>query len=79
MMSPGTYTNAEAVTPNDSTKIRPTVGLYVGGAGNIVVVMAGEGGTTVTLSGVVAGSFLPLSVKQVKSTGTTATLIIALR
>lgn len=79
MTSPGTYTNVEAVTPSNSATIRPTAALYIGGAGTVAVVMAGEGNSTATFSGVAAGTILPISVKQVKSTGTTATLILALR
>jgi len=73
------YTNAAAVTTSDSATIRATGALYIGGAGNVTVVMAGEGNTTVTFSAVPVGTILPISVKQVKATGTTATLIIALR
>lgn len=65
-----------AVTASDSAKIKPTRGLYIGGAGNIKVDTAG--GSTVTLNGAAAGSILPVSVDRVYSTGTTATNIIAL-
>lgn len=78
MMSPGTYTNAAAVTPSDATILRGTVGLFIGGAGNLTVVMA-EDGATVAFNGLTAGTLLPIRVKQVKSTGTTATAIVALR
>lgn len=79
MMSPGAYTNAEAVTKHDTNTIRPTVGLYVGGTGDVKVKMAGEGRSIVTFSAVPVGAFLPIAVVQVFSTGTTATLILALR
>lgn len=68
--------DAAAVTPNDSTDIRPTRGLYVGGAGNIKVDMAL--GNVVTFTGVLAGSILPVQVVKVYSTDTTATNIVAL-
>lgn len=68
--------DAAAVTPNDSTDIRPTRGLYIGGAGNIKVDMAL--GSTVTFVGLLAGSFIPIQVKRVYSTDTTATDIVAL-
>jgi len=69
---------AAAVTPNDSTDltISPARALYIGGAGNISVDTAA--GDTVTFSGVTAGMILPVSVKRVRSTSTTATLIVAL-
>lgn len=50
--------------------------LYVGGLGNVNVVTIGN--DTVLFNAVPAGSFLPVQVKQVLSTGTTATLINAL-
>jgi len=50
--------------------------LYIGGAGNIkVTTVAGD---IVTFSGVLAGSFFPVNILKVFSTGTTATNIIAL-
>ena len=70
-------THAEAVTPSDSAELtNVTRALYVGGAGNVVVVM--HGGETVTFTGVPAGAILPIRVKQVKSTSTTATSIVGL-
>ncbi len=69
--------NAAAVSPSDSVDLTVmTRGLWVGGAGNIVVTM--RGGGDVTFSGIPAGTLLPISVSRVKSTLTTATLIIAL-
>lgn len=79
MSSPATYTSATAVTPSDSTTLLRGQGLWVGGAGNIAVVMAGDGRTAVTFTGVPAGVFLPIAVVQVKATGTTATNIVILR
>jgi len=69
--------NAAAVTPSDSTDLGVfSRALYVGGAGNISAIMLG--GQTVTFSGVPAGSLLPLRVKRVRSTDTTATNIVAI-
>ena len=69
--------NATAVTPSDSTDLAFTSrALYVGGAGNIVVTMAGGG--DVTFTAVPAGSILPIRVSRVKSTSTTATSIVNL-
>lgn len=69
--------NAAAVTPNDSADLtNVSRSLYVGGAGNVKVDMADVG--TVTFTGVVAGSILPIRVKRVYSTGTTATTILVL-
>jgi hypothetical protein len=69
--------HAAAITPNDGAELTyVTRAVYVGGAGNLAVVMyAGE---TVTFTGVPAGSLLPIRVKQVLSSSTTATTILAL-
>lgn len=71
------FTNAAAVTPSDTLDLADvTQALYVGGAGNVVVIM--QGGQTVTFSGVPAGTTLDIRVSRVKATSTTATLILAL-
>jgi hypothetical protein len=69
---------AASVTPDDDTNLTdsPTRGLYVGGAGNVEVIM--QRGDTVVFSGVPAGTILPVRVTRVKSTNTTATTILAL-
>lgn len=69
---------AQAVTPSDSTDLPKgtTKGLYLGGAGNVVVDMAD--GSTVTLTGLTAGVIHPLSVKRVHATSTTAINIVAI-
>ena len=50
--------------------------LYVGVAGDVKVTTAG--GDDVTFTGILAGSFIPVQVLKVFSTGTTATNIVAL-
>jgi hypothetical protein len=72
-----------AVTPTDNTRIETTRGVFVGGAGNLVVKFADVAdptvaGNTVTLTGVTAGSILPIQINCVMSTSTTATSIVAL-
>ena len=75
---------ASAVTPSDTTDIPVVTGgtsnngcvLYVGGSGNLKVDTIG--GDTITFTGVLGGSFFPVNVKRVYSTGTTATSIVAL-
>lgn len=64
------------LTPSDSTELAVTRGLYIGGAGDVKVDMAVQG--TVTFVGVLAGSLLPIQVKRVYATGTTATNIVSL-
>lgn len=66
-----------AVTPSDSTDLGSCRALYVGGAGNVAVLAAGNS-AAVTLVSVSAGTILPVRVRKVMSTNTTATNIVAL-
>ena len=69
--------HAEAVTPSDTVDLTITSrALFIGGAGALAVITAL--GETVTFTGVVAGTVLPLRVSRVKSTGTTATNIVGM-
>jgi hypothetical protein len=68
--------DAVAITPSNTTVLRPTRGIYVGTGGNIAVQMAL--GNTVTLVGVLGGSILPIQVVKVFSTNTTASNMVAL-
>jgi len=68
--------DAQAVTPSDSTELRPTRGIYVGAGGDVAVEMSL--GTTVTFAGVLGGTLLPVQVVKVLATGTDATSIVAL-
>lgn len=67
---------AVAVTPADSDLTEATRAVWVGGAGNLAVLMV-EDSTPVVFSGVPAGTLLPLQCSQIRSTSTTATLIVA--
>lgn len=65
---------AAAVTPNDAADLVVHArSLWVGGFGNVAVVTVG--GDTVTFTGV--SGLLPVRVKRVLATGTTATGIVA--
>lgn len=68
--------HAAAVTASDSVNLDAISTLYVGGAGDVAIVT--ENDNTVTLSSVPAGTFIPIAVKRVNSTNTTATNIVAL-
>lgn len=68
---------ATAVTKSDTTILPTTRGLYVGGAGDVAVIMAGDV-AAVTFSAVAVGTFMPVQVTKVMSANTTATLILAL-
>ncbi len=81
----GSATGAEAVnlaadylTETNSGRSH-TRGVWVGGAGNVVVDMA-EFGTNITFTGVPAGTLLPICVSKIYSTanGTTATSLTAI-
>lgn len=67
---------AASVTPADTDLPNVARGLYVGGAGDVVVYMVGST-TEVTFAGVTAGSILPIRVSQVRA-ATSATNIVAL-
>jgi len=66
---------AFAITPGSELDF-VTRGIYVGGDGDINVVMNDD--TDVTFVGLAAGTIYPLQVKEVKSSGTTATDLIGL-
>jgi len=66
-----------AITPNDGADLTRTPrSIYVGGAGNIALITSK--GTTVTFTGLAAGSVLPIRANRVLATGTTATNLIGL-
>ena len=73
--------SAAAVTASDSTDLRVNGQLpraiWIGGAGNLAVKL-GDDATAVTLTGVAAGTLLPIRPVNVMSTNTTATGIVAL-
>lgn len=71
------FSRATVLTPHDTNLLTvPCHALWVGGAGAITMITTG--GDTVLLSGITAGTLLPVSASVVKATGTTATLIAAL-
>ena len=73
------------VTPADGTNLVapgadsliPTRGLLIGGAGTVKVDMADGTTVTFTIPATACGFALPLAVRRVYATGTTATLIVA--
>jgi len=67
----GPAVNAFAITPDDATDLTLTTrALYSGGGGDIAVIM--QGGGAVTFKAVPAGVILPLRVKRIMLSGTTA-------
>lgn len=69
--APGAF----AVTPSDATVIRTITGVWVGGAGNLVVEMLN--GASATFTAVPAGTLVPIQVRKVMA-ATTATNIVGL-
>jgi hypothetical protein len=69
-------THAVLLVKSDSTVIPDTRGLYVGGAGNLNVVM--NDGATALFTAVPVGTTLNISIKQLLDTSTTATAVLAL-
>ncbi|WP_375599371.1 hypothetical protein [Devosia sp. Naph2] len=66
-----------AVAPNDDTDLTiVTRAVYVGGSGNLAVIM--QSGAELTFENVSDGQLLPIRVSRIKSTGTTATSIVGL-
>ena len=68
-------TRAKAITTSDSAD-NYFDSIYVGGDGNVAVITAG--GDTITFQGVLGGTILPVKVKKVLATGTTATNLVGL-
>ncbi len=70
--------NVTLLTPDDNNDLANVAkALWVGGAGNISLI-AVDDSAAVTISGIAAGSVLPIRAKRVRSTGTTTTLIVNL-
>lgn len=74
--------SAVVITKSDTTTFNAgnggeISGIYVGGTGDVAVTTSN--GETVTFSAVPVGTILPITVKQVMSTNTTATLMLGLR
>lgn len=65
------------ISPHDTNALsKVTRAIYVGGAGHLTVTM--HDGTVVTFPSVLAGSLLPIRVRLVMATNTTATNIVGL-
>lgn len=79
MPAPVTFNAAAAITKSDTANIvgpkALTDAVYVGGAGIVVAVFQDDSTAQFTA---VAGEILPIAVKRVNSTTTTATLMVGL-
>ena len=75
----GPAVSSFAVTPSDATIFSPaTRKLWIGGAGNVAVLLAGDT-VPVTLLAVPVGTMLEVAVTKLMSANTTATAIIGFR
>lgn len=67
------------LTKSDDTVYDPPLdGIYVGGTGNASIIAADDT-AAVLLSAIPVGTFLPIKVKKLMSTNTTATLVVGFR
>jgi hypothetical protein len=70
------YNKAAAITASDTVNfVDQPDAIYVGGAGNVVAVFGDN--ATLTMAAV-AGAILPIKVKRINATNTTATGLFAL-
>lgn len=68
---------AFTITPDDVTDLPEiTRSVFVGSAGNVSVVM--HSGAQLTFQGLAAGTILPIRIRRLRATGTTATAIVGL-
>ena len=75
--SPGDQ--AIAVAPSDTVPLTAqSRALYIGTGGDLTVVMGGPDANTVLFPGVPSGTTLPIIVKQVMATGTSASGIVSI-
>ena len=73
----GPASHGFAIVPNDSTDLgEVTRALYVGIGGTLTVIL--QSGAELVLQGIVAGTLLPLRVRRLKATGTSASAIVGL-
>ena len=71
------YNQYPALTPSDTVDLpKLTHGLWVGGAGDVAAVA--QNNVVTVFAAVPAGSWLPLAVRRINATGTTATGLVAL-
>lgn len=70
------WTRAKVITPSDSAEVNCSA-VYVGGTGNLTVIMRDDTATTL-FSTIPAGTVLEIACAKIMSTGTTATTIVGL-
>jgi hypothetical protein len=77
MSSPTVYNIFKAVTPSDTIDLPQTSdAVWVGGAGTVAAVASDN--TVTQITAVPAGALLPIKVRRINLTGTSATPILVL-
>ncbi len=70
--------NGFSVTPDDGTDLSGICrSVFIGGAGDVSVILVGDS-SSIMFKNIPAGAVLPVSVKRVEATLTTATDIVGL-
>lgn len=69
-------TRSAIVVPSDTAGLDQPGQIYIGGAGNLKVLT--EGGDTQTFVGVIKGTILPVQVRKVFATGTSASNLLVM-
>lgn len=64
-------------TPSDDTNLTGSIGLYVGGTGNVSARTLNDSGTTVVFATVPAGTFIPGNFTRVMAATTATTILVA--
>ena len=63
--------------PSDSTDLTGSIGLYVGGSGDVLVRTLNNADETVTFSGVIGGTFIPGNFTRVMAATVAASILVA--
>lgn len=66
-----------AVTPSDSTDLTGSIGLYIGGTGDVAVRTLNDASTTVTFTAVPVGVTLPGNFTRVMAATTATAILVA--
>ncbi len=72
--------NAFAVTPDDDTELQVGRAIFIGTTGDLTVIMANDDtDTPITFKNIASGILLPIEVRYVMATNTTATDIVVVQ
>lgn len=72
------FMDAEQITPSDTVELENyTRGVWIGVGGDVVMILAASG-TAVTFKNIPSGTMIPMVIRQIKLTGTTAQNIVGM-